>query len=70
MTLDDESTVRVQICLKKYLYGAVSQDRLEKACVMDLFLIMNAYCSNSAMMSWNGPNFSFGSVANGLFHIN
>ena len=26
--------------------------------------------SNSAMMDWNGPNFSFGSIANGLFHIN
>jgi hypothetical protein len=31
---------------------------------------MNANSSNSAMMDWNGPNFSFGSIANGLFHIN
>ena len=30
---------------------------------MDLFLIKDAYSSNSAMMDWNGPNFSFGSVA-------
>jgi len=37
---------------------------------MDLFLIKDAYSSNSAMMDWNGPNFSFGSVANGLFHTN
>ena len=57
--------------LEKYLYGAVCQDPLEKACLMDLFLIKDAYSSNSAMMDdWNGPNFSFGSVANGLFHTN
>ena len=56
--------------LEKYLYGAVCQDRLEKACLMDLLLIMNAHSSNSAMMDWNGPNLNFGSVANGLFHIN
>jgi len=30
---------------------------------MDLFLIMDANCPNSAMMAWNGPNFSFGSIA-------
>jgi len=54
----------------KYLYGVVCLDRLEKACLMDLFLIMDANSSNSAMMAWNGPNFSFGSIANGLFHIN
>jgi len=52
------------------MYGAVCQDRLEKACLIDLFLIMDANSSNSAMMAWNGPNFSFGSIANGLFHIN
>ena len=45
-------------------------ERLEKDCLMDLFLIKDAYSSNSAMMDWNGPNFSFGSVANGLFHTN
>ena len=56
--------------LEKYLYGAVCQDCLEKACLMDLFLIRDANSSNSAMMNWNGPNFSFGSIANGLFHIN
>jgi hypothetical protein len=28
--------------LEKYLYGAVCQDRLEKACLMDLFLFMDA----------------------------
>ena len=59
-----------EFVLEKYLYGAVSQDRLEKACLMDLFLIMADNSSNSAMMAWNGPNFSFGSIANGLFHIN
>ena len=56
--------------LEKYLYGAVCQDRLEKACLMDLFLFMDANSSNSTIMTWNGPNFSFGSIANGLFHIN
>jgi len=56
--------------LEKYLYGAVGQDRLEKACLMDLLLMMNANSSNSTIMTWNGPNFSFGSIANGLFHIN
>ena len=56
--------------LEKYLYGAVCQDRIEKACLMDLFLLMDANSSNSAIMTWNGPNFSFGSIANGLFHIN
>ena len=56
--------------LKKYLYGAVCQDRLEKDCLMDLLLIMDTNSSNSAMMALNGPNFSFGSIANGLFHIN
>ena len=56
--------------LEKYLYGAVCQDRLEKAFLMNLLLMMDANSSNSAMMAWNGPNFSFGSIANGLFHIN
>ena len=56
--------------LEKYLYGAVCQDRLEKACLMDLFLFMDAISSNSAIMDWNGPNFRFGSIANGLFHLN
>ena len=56
--------------LEKYFYGAVCQDRIEKACLMDLFLLMDANSSNSAIMTWNGPNFSFGSIANGLFHIN
>jgi hypothetical protein len=37
---------------------------------MDLFLFMDANSSNSTIMTWNGPNFSFGSIANGLFHIN
>ena len=37
--------------LEKYLYGAVCQDRLEKACLMDLFLFMNANSANSAMMA-------------------
>ena len=59
-----------EFVLEKYLYGAVCQDRLEKACLMDLFLIMDANSSTSAMMAWNGPNFSFGSIATGLFHIN
>ena len=48
--------------LEKYLYGAVCQDRLEKAYLMDLFLFMNANSSNSAIMIWNGPNFSFDSI--------
>ena len=39
--------------LEKYLYGAVCQDRLEKACLMDLFLFMNAHSSNSAMVALN-----------------
>ena len=39
--------------LEKYLYGAVCQDRLEKACLMDILLIMNAHSSNSAMMDLN-----------------
>ena len=54
----------------KYLYGEVCLDRLEKTGLMDLFLIMAANGSNSAMMALNGPNFSFGSLANGLFRIN
>ena len=52
------------------LYGAVCQDRLEKACLMDLLLMMDANSLYSAMMAWNGPNFSFGSIANRLFRIN
>jgi len=56
--------------LEKYLYGAVCQDRLEKACLMDLFLFMDANSSNSAMMAWNGPNFSFDSIAKRPFGIN
>jgi len=56
--------------LEKYLYGAVGQDRLEKACLMDLLLFMDANSSNATIMTWNGPNFSFGSIATGLFHIN
>ncbi len=52
------------------MYGAVCHDPLEKACLMDLFLIMDANSLNSAMMAWNGPNFSFGSIANRLFRIN
>ena len=39
--------------LEKYLYGAVCQDRLEKACLMDLFLFMDANISNPAMMALN-----------------
>ena len=39
--------------LEKYLYGAVCQDLIEKACQMDLFLFMDANSSNSAMMDWN-----------------
>jgi hypothetical protein len=52
------------------LYGAVCQDRLQKACLMKLFLMMDAYSSNSAMMAWNGPNFSFDSIAKRPFGIN
>ena len=52
------------------MYGAVCHDPLEKACLMDLFLIMDANSLNAAMMAWNGPNFSFGSIANRLFRIN
>jgi|TARA_B100001250_G_scaffold341621_1_gene309652 hypothetical protein len=52
------------------LYGAVCQDRLEKACLMDLFLMMDTNSSNSAMMAWNGPNFSFDSIAKRPFGIN
>jgi hypothetical protein len=37
---------------------------------MGILLIMVANSSNSAMMAWNGPNFSFGSLANGIFRIN
>ena len=37
--------------LEKSLYGAVCQDRLEKACLMDLFLFMDANSLNSAMMA-------------------
>ena len=59
-----------EFVLEKYLYGTLCQDRLEKDCLMDLLLIMHANSSNSAIMAWNGPNFSFGSIANGLFHIN
>ena len=70
MTLDDESTGRLRINLKEILYGAVGQDRLEKACLMNLLLMMDANSSNSAMMAWNGPNFNFGSIANRLFRIN
>ena len=39
--------------LKKYLYGAVCQDRLEKDCLMALLLIMDTNSSNSAMMALN-----------------
>ena len=39
--------------LEKYLYGAVCQDRLEKACLMDLFLLMDANSSNPAIMALN-----------------
>ena len=39
--------------LEKYLYGAVCQDRLEKACLMDLFLFMDANSSNAAIMALN-----------------
>ena len=39
--------------LEKYLYGAVCQDRLEKAWLMDLFLFMDANSSNSAIMALN-----------------
>ena len=39
--------------LEKYLYGAVCQDRLEKACLIDLFLIRDTNSSNSAMMALN-----------------
>jgi hypothetical protein len=70
LTLDDKSTGRLQINLKEILYGAVGQDRLQKACLLDLLLMMDANSSNSAMMAWNGPNFSFGSIANRLFRIN
>ena len=33
------------------MYRAVCKDRLEKACLMDLFLFMDANSSNSAMMA-------------------
>jgi len=39
--------------LEKYLYGAVCQDRLKKACLMNLFLMMDANSSNSAIMALN-----------------
>lgn len=39
--------------LEKYLYGAVCQDRLEKACLMNLFLFMDANSSNPAIMALN-----------------
>ena len=69
-TLGDESTARVRIYLMDILYGAVCQDRLEKGCLMDLFLMMDTNSSNSAMMAWNGPNFSFDSIAKRPFGIN
>ena len=53
----------------KYLYGVVCLDRLEKACPMGLILTVSVRGLNSAMMTWNGPNLSFGSLANGLFRI-
>ena len=56
--------------LEKYLYGAVSLDRLEKAFLMDLFLMVDVNSSNSAMMAWNGPNFSLDSIAYSPFRIN
>jgi len=56
--------------LEKYLYETVCQERLENPCLMDLFLMMDANSSKSAMMAWNGLNFSFGSIANRPFHIN
>ena len=39
--------------LEKYLYGAVCQDQLEKACLMVLFLFMDANSSNPAIMALN-----------------
>ena len=39
--------------LETYLYGAVCQDRLEKACLMVLFIFMNAKSSNSVIMALN-----------------
>ena len=41
LSLDHESISRVQICLRK-MYRAVWKDRLEKACLMDLFIFMDA----------------------------
>ena len=69
MSLDHGSISRVQICHRK-MYRAVCKDRLEKACLMDLFLIMDANSSNSVTMALSGPNFSFGSIAKRLFRIN
>ena len=59
-----------EFVVEKYLQGAVSKDRLVKAWLMCLFLIMDVNSLNSYLMSWNGPDFSFGSITNGLLHIN
>ena len=51
------------------MYGVVCLGRLEKGCLMGLFLTMAANGSNSAMMALNGPNFSLGSLEEVLFRI-
>ena len=42
-----------EILLKDNLYGLVCLDRLEKACLMDLFLMMDTNSSNPAIMALN-----------------
>ena len=55
--------------LEKYLYGAVCQDRLEKACLMDLFLFMDAKVQILPYWSWMSSNFIFDSLEVDLIYI-